>query len=172
MIFLITLRTEVVILCHTVKFSWLRRNFSTILTQRSLWLLLLVGVHHIVNHINRQNLIVLEHYVLMPEHLRILLLTIKINWLKPLRTCDRVIDKLILSITVRFPHRNLIHYTTNLLLCIPYPMKTHIEDHPSIRKFISFLTNLEQFVVIIQLLSGQEGLQYYTSLRVTTESWT
>jgi hypothetical protein len=64
--------------------------------------LLLIRIDNIVNDKNREDLIIFEHHILMLEDLRILFLIVKVNRLKTLRAGNRVIQKFVLAVTVRF----------------------------------------------------------------------
>ena len=107
----------------------------------------------------------------MLEHLRVFLLIVEIDRFKTIRTWYWVIDKLIFPVTVWFTHWNLVHHTWDLLLGIPDPIEPYIEDNPSLRKFIPFLTYLKQFVIFIQLVSWKEWLEDDTSFGIAAEGW-
>jgi hypothetical protein len=149
MVILFTLRAEMSIFGNAVNLGWFRRNFSAIITERRLWLLLLVSIHHIVDDVDGKNLIVLEDHVLMLEDLGVLLFIVEIDRFKSIRTWNRIVKEFSLVVAVRFSHWNLVHYTTHLFLSIFYLVESHIENHTDIWKFISFLTNFEDFIVLV-----------------------
>jgi hypothetical protein len=78
-VILIALHAEMGVFSHTEQFGGLRRNLSTVFTERSLGLLLFVSINDIVNNEDRQNLVVFEDNILMFEHLRILFFIVKVN---------------------------------------------------------------------------------------------
>lgn len=149
MVILLTLRTKMGIFSNTVNLCWFRRDLSAIITKRSLGLLLLVCIDHIVNDVDGKHLIVLEDHVLMLEDLRVLLLIVEINRFESIRTWHRIVNELALVIAVWFSHWNLVHDATHLLLCIFYLIEAHIEDHAHIWKLISFLANFEDLIVLV-----------------------
>ena len=169
MIILITFHTEMGIFSYTKKFSCFRRNLGAILAKRCSWLLFFIGINNIINHINRKDLIILRNNILMPENLGVLIFAIKIDWFETLRTANRVIHELWFTIAIWFSHWNLVHYATDLLLGVSDLMETNIEYHTWFWKFITFLAYFEQFVILIELLCGEERLQNNASFGVTAE---
>ena len=149
MVILLTFRAEMSIFSNAVYFRWFRRCLCTIIAKRSLRLLLLVCIDHIVNDIDGKDLIVLENHVLMLEDLWVLLFIIEIDRFKSIGTWDGIIKKFALVIAVWFSHRNLVHDTAHLLFCVFYLVEAHIEYHAHIWKLISFLAHFEDLIALV-----------------------
>lgn len=78
--------------------------FGAIFAQRRLRLLFLIGVDDVVDDVDGQYLVVLEHDVLMFEHLRVFFLVVQINGLEAFGAGDGLIDELVLAVAVGLAH--------------------------------------------------------------------
>ena len=143
MIILITFTTKMSIFSDTIQLSRFRGHFITILTQRSLRLLLFISINDKIYDESRQDLIILKDNILMLEYLRHLFFIIEINGLKAFRAVDRFIQELLLAETVRFTYCDSIHNAGHLFLCVSHLVKANIEDHACFREFISLLAYFE-----------------------------
>jgi len=107
----------------------------------------------------------------MLKYLRVFVLVVKIDGLKTLGTGYGLIDELTLAVAVGLSHWYFVHDAGNLLLCVSDAIKTHVEYHTGLWKFIAFLADLEQFVGLVELIGGHEGFKNDAAFGVTAESW-
>lgn len=157
MIILVALQTKMGILSHTVHLSWLSWYFRAIITDGCLGLLLLIRIDHIINDKDGKNLIILKDDILMLEHLWIFFLVVEIDRFEALRTWDRIIQKLILAVTVWLSDWYLVHDAAHFLLGVSDLIEADVEDHSSLGELISLLANFEDFVVFVELVGWKEG---------------
>ena len=158
-IVLIAFHAKMSILGNAVPLCVIWGYFVAVLAEGGLALLFLLCVDDIVDDVGGQNLIIFEHHVLVPENLRVLLLVVEVDGLKALRAGDGIVDKLVLPVAIRLPHRYFVHDAADLLLCVPYSVKTHIEYHSRIVEIVALLANLEEFVGLVELIGREEGLE-------------
>lgn len=156
MIVLIAFHAKMCIFSNAIEFCRLRGYFRAILTDRCLRLLLLVGIYHVINDIDGQNLVIFIDDVLMLEHLWIFIFIIEVDGFKAIRARDGIIYEAIFAVAVRFTDSYFIHYACHLLLSVSDLGEAYIEDHSSIREFIAFLADLEDLVVFVKLISREE----------------
>lgn len=166
---LIALHAKMGILGDAVPLGVIGGYFVAVLAEGGLALLLLLGVDHIVDDVGGEDLVVLEDHVLVPEDLGVFLLVVEVDGLKALGAGDGVVDELVLPVAVGLPHRYLVHYAADLLLCVPYPVKTHVEYHPRLVEVVALLADLEELVGLVELIGREEGLEDDAALGVGAE---
>ena len=156
MVVLIAFHAKMCIFSNAIEFCRLWRYFRAILADRCLRLLLLVGIYHVINDIDWQNLIIFVDDVLMLEHLWIFIFIIEVDGLKTIGARDGIINETIFAVAVGFTDSYFIHYACHLLLGVSDLGEAYIEDHSSIGEFIAFLADLEDLVVFVELISWEE----------------
>ena len=50
-------------------------------------------------------------------------------------------------------------------------MEANIENHAEVWELVTFLANFEKFVILVELVSGEEGLENDAAFGIAAESW-
>lgn len=159
MIISIAFTTKVRTFSQTPHFCRLRWGFIAVLAERELGLLFLGSINIEINEINRQNLMILEHHIIMLENLRILLFIVEINRFKSFLAFDRLRKEFRCLIAVWLPDRYFVHDAGHLLLGVLNLAEPNGEYHAYLREFIALLADFLQFVALIQFVGHLEGLE-------------